>query len=190
MNGTCGHHSVDADQVLGWLVKKLQEVFLGPGRDELVADIKRRLKAEAKGASGSKDRLEKRLAELDREIARLVKAVRTTDVPELVTESASARSERDCVRAELGRAGRLEQAEDLDAEAERLADEVWNLGEAFADADPAVLRELLQRAVVKITCRWEQTEKCRRTWCRLVAGTVELRDSELFAGLSGGGAGV
>ena len=47
-NTTCGHHVVDAQRVQGWLVWKLQEVYLGPGRDVLVKEIRRQLAGEAK----------------------------------------------------------------------------------------------------------------------------------------------
>jgi len=32
-NTTCGHHSLRAERVFGWLAYKIKEVFLGPGRD-------------------------------------------------------------------------------------------------------------------------------------------------------------
>ena len=105
----------------GWSTT-LQEVFLGPGRDALVQEIKSQLRAEPKANSGDVKRLEKRAADLDREVSRLVKAIRTLDAAELVEELAFVQAERDRVKAELAQAGRLTDPVDLDAEAERIAD--------------------------------------------------------------------
>ena len=59
-NTTCLSHAIDAQRVLGWLVHKLQETFLGPRRDELVQEIKAELTAAAKANSGDVERLTKR----------------------------------------------------------------------------------------------------------------------------------
>jgi hypothetical protein len=44
----CGRHTLDARHVEAWLVQALQEYYLGPGRAELVDEIKRQLRSEAK----------------------------------------------------------------------------------------------------------------------------------------------
>jgi DNA invertase Pin-like site-specific DNA recombinase len=180
-NTTCAHHAIDAQQVLGWLVHKLGEVFLGPGRDALVQEIKNQLKAEPKANSGDVERLQKRAVDLDREVARLVKAIRTIDAAELVEELALVQAERERVKAEIAQAGRLTDPVDLDTEAERIADGLWETGERLTDSDPAVLREALQQFVSRITCRWETTQGKIRTRSRLVGGTVELREQTPFS---------
>lgn len=82
----CGCFSVKADAVQGWLIRILQEMYLGPGRDDLVDQIKHKLKAGSKNAKADSDRLQKRLTQTELEIGRLVKAIRTTDCPELTKE--------------------------------------------------------------------------------------------------------
>ena len=173
-NTTCGRNAIDANRVLGWLVSKLQEVYLGPGRDVLVDEIKRQLSAEAKTTTDVA-RLEKRATDLDRQVSRLVKAIRSTDAEELVGELTLARTERDRVKAELAQASRFDDPVDLDTEAEQIADSLLAVGERLNDSDPAVLREVLRQFVSRVTCRWEpyQAGKCIRS--RLVGGTVELR---------------
>ena len=69
--------------MLRWVVQALQEEYLGPGRDALVQNIKRELTTQAKAIHGDVARLQKRAGELDREVARLVKAIRTVDAAEL-----------------------------------------------------------------------------------------------------------
>jgi DNA invertase Pin-like site-specific DNA recombinase len=177
-NSTCGRHPIDAARVLGWLVHKLQEVFLGPGRDALVQEIKKQLQGETKANSGDVERLQKRAADLEREVSRLVKAIRTLDAAELVEELALVQAERDRVKAEIVRAGRFADPVDLDSEAERIADGLWEVGQHLNDAEPAVLRELLRQFVSRITCRWEtsKSKSKNQTRSRLVGGTVELRE--------------
>ena len=174
----CGRHPIDAERVLGWLIHKLQEVFLGPGRDALVQEIKKQLQGETKANSGDVERLQKRAADLEREVSRLVKAIRTLDAAELVEELALVQAERDRVKAEIVRAGRFTDPVDLDSEAERIADGLWEIGQHLNDAEPAVLREVLRQFVSRITCRWEtsKSKSQRQTRCRLVGGTVELRE--------------
>ena len=178
-NTTCGHHVIDAQRVLGWLVWKLQEVYLGPGRDVLVKEIRRQLAGEVKTSAADRARLEKRAGELDREVSRLVKAIRTVDAAEVVEELAIVRSERDRVKAELTQASRFTDALDLDAEAERIADTMLNLGERLTDADPAVLREALRQLVARIDCRWKRHTGKRQGRYQLVEGKVELRPQTL-----------
>jgi chromosome segregation ATPase len=161
----------------------LQETFLGPGRDSLVKEIKSQLKAQAKASGADVARLEKRAAELDREVGRLVKAIRTIDAAELVEELQIVRAERDRIRAELAQAGKFTDALDIDAEAERIADTMLDLAERLNDAEPATLREVLRQFVSRITCRWErhhgkQTRKQRARY-RLAEGKVELRPQTL-----------
>jgi hypothetical protein len=165
---------VDAALVLGWLTKKLQEVYLGPGRDALVQEVKKQLKAEPKANRRDSARLEKRAADLEKEVKRLVKAIRTLDAEELVEELSLVQAEREQVKAQLAEAGKLTDAADLDAEAERIADQVWTIGQRLGNSDPAIVRDVLQQFVYRITCRWETTDRRKRRRCHLIGGTVEL----------------
>ena len=139
------------------------------------------MQAEAKAAGADPGSLEKRAAELDREVGRLVKAIRTIDAAELAEELQIVRAERDRLRAELDQADKYVNPLDLDAEAERIADTIMDLGERLTDADPAVLREVLHQFVSRITCRWEKSKGENRAHSRLVGGTVELREQTPFS---------
>jgi DNA invertase Pin-like site-specific DNA recombinase len=180
-NATCGRNPIDAARVLGWLVHKLQEVFLGPGRDALVQEVKRQLGAEPKANRGDVERLQKRAADLEREVSRLVRAIRTIDAAELVEELGLVQADRDRVKAEIVQAGRLTDPVDLDTEAERIADGLWEIGQHLNDSDPAVLREVLHQFVSRVTCRWEPCKGKGRTRSRLIGGTVELREQTPFS---------
>ena len=77
----------------------------------------------------------------------------------------------------LAQAGKYATPADARAEAERLADSVWQLAEGLDDADPAVLRELLGQLVARITCRWDTSPmKGGRTRAVFAEGRLQLRD--------------
>jgi len=181
----CGRHTIDAAGIETWLVGALREYYLGPGRAELVDEIKRQLKAEVKTGKADLKRLEKRAGELEREVSRLVKAIRTTDIPELVEELEAVRRERQSVQEALQKAQRFQDSEGIDLEAESVADELWGLAERLSHHDRAVVREVFRQMVQRIECRWEPVpSKGRgrglRTPYRLVGGIVYLRDPRLF----------
>lgn len=108
----CGRHKIDAADVQAWLVEAIRRYYLGPGRDELVTEVKRRLAKEAKVSKVDTRRLEKRAAQLDREVGRLVKAIRTLDAPELVEELAAVRRERQGLQDSLQQAGRYQHGQE------------------------------------------------------------------------------
>ena len=74
--------------------------------------------------------------------------------------------------------------EDVDEEAERLADGLWTMAERLDDGDPAVLREILSQAVARIECQWEHQEQGGRMRYPLVGGSVEFWRCGEFPALS------
>lgn len=185
----CGHFVIDARAMEAWLVKAIQKAVLGPTRKELVRQITRDLKTKAKTGRTDAKRLQKRIETLDREITRLVKAIRTIDAPELIAELTSARGERDRIKATLAETPTTGRLSGIESEAERIADTVWELGQRLDTADPGELKETFSQVVAKITCRWDKTEtKGGRTRCTLAKGEVEFRDDPRFADQSSGGA--
>ena len=170
---TCGRHPIDAPLVLRWLTQKLQEIYLGPGREALVQEIKKQLRSVPKANKRDVSRLQKRAVELDKEVNRLVKAIRTIDAAELTEELALVREEREQVKAQLAQAGKLADAADMDAEAEGIADRLWEIGERLTDTDPAIVRDVLKQFVYRITCRWERIGK-KQLHSRLIGGKVDL----------------
>lgn len=180
-NGTCGRNPIDAERVLAWLTYKLQEVYFGLGRDALVNEIKSQLMAQPETDNNDLERLEKRAVDLEKEVNRLVKAIRTIDADELVEELTLVQAERSRVKAQLAEANRCTVSTDVDAEAKRIADGLWELGQHLNDGDPAIVREVLRQFVSRVTCRWEKYGK-KRVRSRLIGGTVELRPQISNAG--------
>jgi len=180
----CGNFHVRADRLQRWLVQALQEAFLGPGRDELVLRIKQDLEARGSRTGDDVGRLERRLTTLDQEIVNLVKLARITpDVAEVASELDKLQTERERVKAELLRVAGTTTPSDVESEARRIADQVWQLGEAMQKAKPETLRELIRQAVSRIVCRFEKGA----TRCKLVQGKVMLRPSPFWQFLSGSG---
>ena len=179
----CGHQTVDADRVLRWVVGALQREFLGAGREEVLQGVKADLSAQAGTTGDDRGRLETRLAELDKEVSRLVGAIRRTDVPGLIQELREAHKERQDVQEALQQAGRFTDPGDIDQEAERIADSLVALGARLAKADPSELRELLALVIQKITCKWKRVKLANgRTRCPFEKGEVLLRDFGQVAG--------
>ena len=185
----CGNFHVRADHLQRWLVQALQEAFLGPGRDELVQRIRSDLEARGSRTGDDSGRLERRLITLDSEISNLVKLARmTSDVAEVASELERLQTERERVKAELLRVAGTTMPSDVDAEARRIADQVWQLGEAMQKAKPETLRELIRQAVSRIVCRFAKGETVGgRTRCKLVKGKVLLRPSPFWSFLSPSG---
>ncbi len=123
--------------------------------------------------------MEKRAAELEREVGRLVKAIRTTDAPELVDALDAARRERQAVQEALRHAARGQDGKSIDQEAEATADELQRLDEGLAGSDPALIREVFRRLVERIECEWEPVPNGstgKNQSYRLTGGVVYLRD--------------
>ena len=176
VNMACGHHRIDAKQATGWLVRKLQEVYLGPGREKLVKEIRKQLKDTAKNGQSDTKRLKRRLGQLDKELGRLVTAIRTVDAPELVNELAKVRDERDRIVSTLDRTANHNGSGTAQSEAERIADELWTLGEKLTGGDPGTLREVFRRLVSKIECEWDDVPtKSGGTKKQLVGGKLFMR---------------
>ncbi len=123
----CGHFRVPADSLQRWLIRTLQKVYRGPGREELILAIKKELRSGAKTGKGDAKRLEKRAGELDQEVGRLVKAIRTIDAPELAQELANVKAERDRIKVALSQISRYKAPGDVHSEAERIADRIPTL---------------------------------------------------------------
>ena len=117
---------------------------------------------------------------MEKEVNRLVKAIRTIDAAELVEELSLVQAERGRVKAQLAEASKLTAPVDVDAEAERIADGLWEVGQHLNDGDPATVREVLRQFVSRITCRWERYGK-KRVRSRLIGGTVHLRSQTPFS---------
>jgi site-specific DNA recombinase len=178
----CGHYRVDAGKLLGYLVAKLQEVLLGPGRDELTREIRRELEARHNGTGGDAKRLQSRLVALDAEVRNLVRLARTApDVDEIAGELAQARSERESIKAELSRVGRVV---DVEAEARAAVDRLWNLGRRLGKADPLELRTLLRQAVGRIVCQFQKGDRTAsgRVRCSFVKGSIGLLPELSYGG--------
>jgi hypothetical protein len=144
------------------------------------------LRAAANNADEAPGRLSGRLADLDKKIDRLRRAIAQVDDEGLIEQLRHAKQEREQVAGELAQAGRFTTPADVEAEAERVVAKVWGLADALADANPATLRELLAELVYRIDCRFDKIRTPGdRTRCPLIEGWVELRDFPGF-GLSGG----
>jgi hypothetical protein len=109
------------------------------------------------------DALRRRVAELDKQVAcgtkRLLQA--PDDVADLLAaELSKLRQNRDRLARELSNRA---PAVDLEAEADALADRLWNLAEELRKAPPPRLRGLVHQMVTRIELRFHRKDQGRRT---------------------------
>jgi site-specific DNA recombinase len=175
-NKTCGHHSINAARALEWLVYKLQAIYFDTGHNALVETIRAKLKARKQPTSGDVERLQKRIQELDRQVNRLVAAIRVTDATELTEELATVREEREAARNALASAKKPAAGKGLETEPERIAGRLKKLLPQLGRFDPAILREVLRRLVAKIECRWGHRPG-KHTLYPLLEARIELCDA-------------
>ena len=176
-NKTCGYHNINAARALEWLVWKIKETYLGPGRDALEEKIEAKLKGRNEPKAGDGERLQKHLAELDRQVNRLVMAIRTTDAAELAEELATVREERDTVRTAIASAKKPTLRKASETEPQQIADQLRRKSQQLTSANPALLRELLRRFVATIECRWS-VRPGKHNFYQLREVRVELRATQ------------
>ena len=145
---TCGHNIISAERVLKWVIYKLKEIYLGPGRELLTETIAAKLQTGGKRKDTDGERLQKRCQELDRQIKRLVVAIRTMDAPELVQELTDAKRERKDLQAELDSAAQRQEKKPAETDAEQIAGELRRLRKLTAK-DPATLRKCYTASLPK-----------------------------------------
>ena len=101
-NTTCGHHIMEAEHAKVACPGVAGDIPRPRPRRTGLRRSRNNSEAQAKATSGDVERLEKRAADLDREVGRLVKAIRTVDAAEVVEELADRPHRRERVRAETG----------------------------------------------------------------------------------------
>ena len=178
----CGHYTIRAAQIEGFLADQLRKVLLAVPRDELIKLISQEMKRSRKDTKADAKRLQQRLEILDAEVGRLVRAIRTIDAPELVEELATVRADREVVKLSLAQTTTTNAPGGPSAAAEQLAGEIWALGEAFAGAPPEALRDLFRQLVRRIDVEWTiEQGKAGHRRCTLVGGKAKLADAPALA---------
>ena len=126
--------------VLPWVLDKLKEVYLGPGRDALIGKLTTKLSGQTDPKGSDAERLQRRVDELDWQANRLITAIRKTDDGGLVQELAAVRDEVEAVKSELADIKRPASRKAPKTEAEHVANLLKKISQEPMTKDRAVLR--------------------------------------------------
>jgi uncharacterized protein (DUF4415 family) len=185
-NKTCGRHCLKAARALDWLIFRLREIYAGPGRAALLEKIDEKLKADNLPTGGEVERVERHIQELDRQVSRLVAAIRTTDSPQLAQELASAEKDRNLARAELEKAKKPAKVRAPRTEPEKIVEQLRRSPDRVTAGAPALFNEVIRRLVTKIECRWNK-KPGKRNACSLREASVSLYKTEWPAAVPAAG---
>ena len=178
----CFNNHILEDTILAVVVRKLQERYFG---DAAIEQMRRTI-TEVQAAEAEptpqvdQRRLRKRIEILDQQIdtgtGRVFSAPEAL-VPKLYAKLETLRQERDTLQQQLDAAGRTEthsaadQAQEVEAAIERLQ----RLSEAFAEAEPGDIRELLQAVVSKIVLEFRHETKRKFTRSTCTGGRILVK---------------
>lgn len=158
----CGGWTVRQDDLFAFLIDVLEtQIFAGGNLDVLKTQIHARLQQQVRSGPEVRDRLRKRIVELDREIARA--ADRFLTAPENLTEVLapqieSRRRQREGLQTELDELERLSQPADVRAEAAKVAGRFSRLREDLLGADRTKVRALLRRLISRVDLHWGELQ--------------------------------
>jgi DNA invertase Pin-like site-specific DNA recombinase len=182
----CRCYSIREDRILPFLLRRLQEDYLAPGKLEaLRAELTRQLEIRRRAAPSQAGRLRARLEELDGDIRQAAKNLaRAGDNFDLLNGVLTElRAERERVERQLHQEEAEGQAglPDLAAAVDRAVEKLRGLSEALHEADPARLREVFRQMVVRVDLYYKAAgPQGKKQWFRLERGVVRLRPQVEF----------
>jgi len=181
----CHCNSVREDRLLKTVVHKVQtEVLSDEAIDRLVEAYRRRLAARRKiipvDVGG---RLQKQIDALDRQIDQGVNRVLSAPenlVTTIYAKIETLRQDRDRLQAQLDAAGKPERGSVLldDQKVEEAAKVLRDLREAFADARPEEIRDLISPLVSKIELHFSHFREGKKQRNPLQYGTIFVRPTD------------
>ena len=179
----CGYHNVRQDELVPFLLRKLRDAVLcGGHREELACRVRERLQGRPTADPAHAAALATKLADYDRELElgtrRLLKA--PDEVADLLgAELARLRRDRDRMASELTALSETDPV-DLESEVEATVDRLWRLADELEKPDPARLRELIRRMVVRIDLWFDAKQNGPRVERPLSKGCIDLRPDPLL----------
>ena len=191
----CHCNSIGETPLLDVVTRKLQaEVFSETAIDKLLSLYRKRLAARRKIVPADDGRLRKRIDKLDRQIDQGTERVFSapeTLVGMIYAKLDKLKAERDRLKAQLNAAGQPETCSVVedDRKVEEAARVLRDLREAFQDAEPAEIRDLIDPLVPKIELHFSHVQEGKRERHPFEHGTILVRPTDpalsLLFGISG-----
>jgi site-specific DNA recombinase len=180
----CHANHIGEDRVVRGITAKLQEVLLNPAVVKLVRTSFRKQAEDAAKANAPRlTAVRKQLATLEGKIAQGME--RMSVIPaDLLTEYAATvrgwKEERDRLRADIDRLERAAPVADLNKLLESFEEDIANLEDVLASADPVRLRSLLVEYVGKVELYFDHEEKPALTRSTFREGRLYVRQQQGF----------
>jgi site-specific DNA recombinase len=183
-SSACHGNGMYEAPLLDLVVRKLQEHVLSEvAIEKLLSLYRKRLAARRKSAPVDDGRLRKRLVALDQQIEQ--GAERVLSVPDKLVSTVCAkldklRVERDRLQAQLEATGQAETGSNAldDQKVEEAARVLRDMREAFQDAEPAEVRELLEPLVSKIELHYDHVRQGKLERNPFKHGTIFVHPTE------------
>ena len=180
----CHANGIAEAELMDVVVSKLQDhLFSELAIEKLLSLYRKRLAARRKAVPVDDGRLRKRLDEINRQIDQ--GAERVLSAPEKLVSTIYAkldklRVERDRLQGQLEATGQAETAPDAldDEKVEEAARVLRDMREAFQDAEPAEVRELLSPLVSKVELHFDHERHGKLERNPFKHGTIFVRPTE------------
>ena len=183
-SAVCHGNGVYEGPLLALVVRKLQEhVFSESAIEKLLTLYRKRLAARQKAAPVDDVRLRKQIANLDQQIDQGAERVLSAPdklVPTIYAKLDGLRVQRDRLQAQLNAAGQAETDTNAadDEKVEEAARVLRDMREAFQDAEPGEIRELVAPLVSKIEMHFDHVRVGKVHRNPFTHGTIFVRPTE------------
>jgi hypothetical protein len=175
-DGSCAARVVCERTLLEQLAEALQAELLEPrNRQRLRAALRRQHEQEGGQAERAAAGLRRRLAQLDRDIAKAKGNLALLDpdfIPGVQAQVRDWERDREAAQAELDRTIRQSPAHTID---DILRNVEW-LVEVVRSSDPAAVRPAMRAAIGRVDLRFDTVPKAKVTRYPLAGGTIHLRE--------------
>lgn len=183
----CRRFAIRQDQIYDVILAKLREQLLvGENMERLKSCLRDRLQQRCQPDTSQVDLLRRQLRELNAQVDRFAKNWFTAPeslLPSLTAEADAKKRQREMVLQQLRQSEAAAQPIDIDAEVEQIAKRVWMLAEELAAAEPARLRELMQRPMECVEVSFNEQCRGKKREYHPVGGRILFRGESLgFAG--------
>ncbi len=179
----CRHYAIRQELIYDVIIGKLREELLAGGNmDRLKKCLRSRLEQRCRPDTNQKERLERRLKELDKQLDRFAKqwfCAPESLLPALTAEAEAKKREREMVLAQLTQVEAAAEPIDFDAEIERAVEKVWTLAQELSEAEPARLRELMKQLVERVEVEFTPRNRGKRREYHPVGGRITFRPESL-----------
>ncbi len=177
----CTFKRVREDVVLPLILAAVRGQFLNPERLAELREEIRRQDEEAMRPDGEANRLRRRLAELDAQVARANVNI-TLLTPDLVPGVAEVirtlKVEREQAARELARLESGKRRQDLEELVKAAEAQLWRLRDAEASADQEELRDALSQIIDRVELHFGEVPHGKRVRRPLTRGVIYLRQED------------